>query len=98
MRGGINGSNLVDNWPVYTLFADPLVIRNYFGNMVGFEIAFKLYMAYFFVLIVVVYFIIFMFELIFGSTLIIIIVQLLTLAISFSAYLTIWSKYEDQFI
>ena len=36
VAGGVNGENVADCWPFYTLFTDVTVVRNYFGNNVGF--------------------------------------------------------------
>ena len=35
VKGGVDGENVRDSWPVYSLFTNTNVIRNYFGNNVG---------------------------------------------------------------
>lgn len=47
VKGGVNGKNVVDSWPLYGYFTELNVVRNYFGNIVGHEISFKIYMIYF---------------------------------------------------
>ena len=35
IAGGVDGENVKDSWPIYTLMTKTNVIRNYFGNNVG---------------------------------------------------------------
>ena len=53
---------MADKWPVYGLFAKLSTTRNYFGDVVGHEICFKLYMFYFFAATAVPYTVLYILE------------------------------------
>jgi hypothetical protein len=91
--GGVDGENVKDSWPFYSLFTKTNVVRNYFGNNVGIEIAFKVYILYYFLAIVVPYSVIYKIEVLFqdsvySSTNLL---KSILLAISFKALVAIWT-------
>jgi len=73
------------------------VIRGYFGNQVGFEISFKLFMTYFFTSLATIYFLLFLLEVIFGGHIFLLasVFKIVIGTIAFKAYLTLWSSYEE---
>jgi len=42
IRGGIDGTFLVDRWYIWGLFSDITIIRNYFGDVIAHEIMIKI--------------------------------------------------------
>ena len=100
VRGGVDGENVKDCWPIYSYFAEINVIRNYFGNLVGHEISFKIYTIYFMSAILVPYLLIYILENIFTSKIYLEtdFVKLALMAITFRVYLTVWNKFEEEYV
>ena len=42
VRGGLDGTFLIDRWYIWGLFSDITIIRNYFGDVVAHEIMIKI--------------------------------------------------------
>jgi hypothetical protein len=93
--GGVDGENVKDSWPFYSLFTNTNVVRNYFGNNVGIEIAFKVYILYYFMAIVTPYTLIYILELLFKGLVFSAtnLVKSIILAISLKMMVTIWTTF-----
>jgi hypothetical protein len=97
IRGGIDGQCLADRWPMYSLFSDIKVIRNYLGDQVGYEVATKNYIIGYLLAIIVPYTVLFILEKLFGASVWAITSQLeaFLFALSYSIYLFFWELAEE---
>jgi hypothetical protein len=100
IQGGVDGENVRDSWPFYSLFVKTNVVRNYFNNNVGLEIAFKIYLSYFFVAFATPYLAIYILETYFRSVIFTYtnLIKFVLSSIGLKIYLTLWAAFEDNYV
>lgn len=96
----MDGENVEDSWPYYSFFADSNVIRNYFGNVIGHEVSFKVYLVYFLTSIMVPYLLLYILENMYRSLVYVQsnFIKLVLMGIAFRVYITLWANYEDDYV